>query len=179
MPHRITPKEQRVGAIFNYVSYLVHTMQFGRALQRLLHKIHRANPDFGLTYLSKNDISDGFYRLWLHPEDTIKLAVLFPSRDGEPPLIGIPLTNPMGLKKSPPEFCACNGNSSGSYQHQSRRYHSFPPVLVKSPKRHHRLRHIHHLLITPIARQQIHSENHCDIGIFMSTTFVVLSNEIN
>eukprot|EP00536_Pseudo-nitzschia_multiseries_P004927 jgi/Psemu1/11292/gm1.11292_g len=44
----------------------------------------------------------------LNPEDTMKLGVLFPSRKGEPPLIGIPLTNPMGWKSSPPNFCAFN-----------------------------------------------------------------------
>ena len=55
----------------------------------------------------KIDISDGFYRLWLRPEDTIKLAVLFPSHDGKPALIGIPLTIPMGWRESPPKFCAC------------------------------------------------------------------------
>ena len=37
----------------------------------------------------------------------IKLAVLFPSRPGEAPLVGIPLTNPMGWCLSPPNFSAC------------------------------------------------------------------------
>jgi len=34
-------------------------------------------------------------------------AVLFPSCKGEQPLIGIPLTNPMGWCKLPPNFSAC------------------------------------------------------------------------
>ena len=81
-------------------------MQFGRTLPRLLWHIHRANPRFGPVYMSKIDLADGFYRVWLNPEDTPALAVLFPSRPGEPDLIGIPLTLPMGWAESPPYFCA-------------------------------------------------------------------------
>ena len=82
-------------------------MQFGRTLQRLLYRIHHANERFGTVYMSKVDLSDGFYRLWLRPEDTHRLGALFPSRVGEPKLIGIPLTNPMGWVSSPPNFSAC------------------------------------------------------------------------
>ena len=82
-------------------------MQFGRTLWRLLFRIHNANNHFGLVYMSKVDLSDGFYRLWLRPEDTHRLAVLFPSRPNKPDLIGIPLTNPMGWVSSPPNFSAC------------------------------------------------------------------------
>ena len=82
-------------------------MQFGRALIRLLTKIHHANDRFGHVFMSKVDLSDGFYRLWLRANDTAHLAVLFPTRDGEPPLVGIPLTNPMGWCDSPPNFSAC------------------------------------------------------------------------
>jgi len=38
-------------------------MQFGRALKRVLQRICKANPTFGVVYLSKIDISDGFYRM--------------------------------------------------------------------------------------------------------------------
>eukprot|EP00536_Pseudo-nitzschia_multiseries_P018007 jgi/Psemu1/53700/gm1.53700_g len=71
-------------------------MQFGRTLPRLLHKLHHANNRFGPVYMSKIDLADGFYRVRLHPEDTMNLGVLFLARPGEPPLVGIPLTNPMG-----------------------------------------------------------------------------------
>jgi hypothetical protein len=37
------------------------TMQFGRALDRVLYQIHHANPEYGPVYLLKLDISDGFY----------------------------------------------------------------------------------------------------------------------
>ena len=82
-------------------------MQFGRTLWRLLFRIHNADDKFGPVYMSKIDLSDGFYRLWLRPEDTHRLAVLFPSRPEEPDLIGIPLANPMGWVSSPPNFSAC------------------------------------------------------------------------
>ena len=80
-------------------------MQFGRALHRLLQKIHDANPRYGPVKLAKVDIADGFYRIGIRPLDALKLAVLFPRRKGEEPLIGIPLTLPMGWKESPPAFC--------------------------------------------------------------------------
>lgn len=71
-------------------------MQFGRTLWRLLYRIHHANDAFGPVYMSKIDLSDGFYRLWVRPEDAHRLGVVFPSRPNKPPLIGIPLANPMG-----------------------------------------------------------------------------------
>ena len=80
-------------------------MQFGRALQRILQTIYYANPRLGPVYLSKIDIADGFYRIWVKAEDIPKLAVSFPSRPGEEPLVAFPLTLPMGWRESPPWFC--------------------------------------------------------------------------
>jgi len=51
-------------------------MQFGRTLTRLLYNIHRANPTFGPVHMSKIDISDGFYRIWVSPTNVPCLAVL-------------------------------------------------------------------------------------------------------
>ena len=82
-------------------------MKFGQTLKRLLQRIHRANDVFGPVHMSKINLSDGFYRLWLRLEDTLKLVVLFLSRPGEAPLVRIPLTNPMGWRLSPPNFSAC------------------------------------------------------------------------
>jgi hypothetical protein len=81
-------------------------MQFGRALHRILSAILHADPRFGKVYLSKVDIADGFYRIWLLPRDIPKLGVLFPTLPGEPALIAFPLTLPMGWVASPPYFCA-------------------------------------------------------------------------
>jgi len=61
-------------------------------LQRFLYDIHHTNDRFGPVYMSKIDLSDGFYQLWVHPDGNIRLAVIFPTRNGEPDLAGIPLT---------------------------------------------------------------------------------------
>jgi len=81
-------------------------MQFGKALQQVLHKIQHVNPTLGPVYLSKINIADGFYRIWLKASDVPKLGVLLSSREGEEALAGLPLTLPMGWKESPPWFCA-------------------------------------------------------------------------
>ena len=41
------------------------SMQFGRALQRVIARVVHADPRYGPVYLSKIDIADGFYRVWL------------------------------------------------------------------------------------------------------------------
>jgi hypothetical protein len=62
-------------------------MQFGRALQRILTKIVCADPPYGPVPMAKIDIADGFYRVWLHVEDILKLGVELPNAPGQPPLI--------------------------------------------------------------------------------------------
>lgn len=82
-------------------------MQFGRALDRILREILLANPQFGPVYQNKTDLSDGFYRDDLAPDDCPKLGVVFPSRSKEEePLVAIPLVLPMGWSESPPAFSA-------------------------------------------------------------------------
>ena len=82
----------------------MHAMQFGYALDRILRQILLANPELGPVKLIKIDISDGFYRIGLRIEDIPKLGVIFPTRDGEEPLIALPLVLPMGWTNSPPIF---------------------------------------------------------------------------
>lgn len=43
------------------------SMQFGRALERVLYDVHHANARFGPVHLGKVDLADGFYRIWLNP----------------------------------------------------------------------------------------------------------------
>ena len=112
----IPQRDRRPRTISDYTFYKVNedtvplapsdAMQFGGALHHLLYQIVSANPRFGPVYLSKIDISDGFYRVWLLPRDIPKLGVLFPQHPGEPPLVGFPLVLPMGWVSSPPYFCA-------------------------------------------------------------------------
>ena len=53
----------------------------------MIAKIVAADPRFGPVYLSKIDIADGFYRIWLLLRDIPKLGVLFPNREGEPQIV--------------------------------------------------------------------------------------------
>jgi hypothetical protein len=81
-------------------------MQFGRALDRILMAILEASDKFGPTYLMKLDLSDGFYRVQVKPEDVPKLAVAFPTRPGEEQRVALPMKLPMGWTESPPWCCA-------------------------------------------------------------------------
>jgi hypothetical protein len=80
------------------------SMQFGQALEQILYRIWHADPAYGLVYISKYDISDGFYCIPLDMEHAPSLAVLLPMEPDEP-LVGIPLSLPMGWVKSPLYFC--------------------------------------------------------------------------
>ena len=82
----------------------LESMQFGRALDRILREILLANPALGPVHLIKVDLSDGFYRVDLNPDDIPKLGVVFPTEKGEEPLMAFPLVLPMGWSNSPPAF---------------------------------------------------------------------------
>jgi len=83
-----------------------HAMQFGAALQRLLQRLAYCNPAWGPPLLAKLDLADGYYRVPLAAEASLELAVILPSEDFREPLLGIPLSLPMGWALSPPWFCA-------------------------------------------------------------------------
>ena len=69
------------------------------------HDVRHANPKYGPVRASKQDIKDGFYRLFLKALDCLRLAVILPKYDDEPQLIGIPMACTMGWVQSPPSFC--------------------------------------------------------------------------
>ena len=79
-------------------------MQFGGTLKRIMTHTRRANPKFGPPRLGKTDCKDGFYRLYLRAQDLLHLALLLPRYEGEPQLIGIPMSCTMGWTESPPTF---------------------------------------------------------------------------
>ena len=88
-------------------------MQFGRDLHRVMQTVVNADARYGPIYLSKIDIADGFYRVWLQSTDIAKLGVALPTVPGQPLLVAFPLTLPMGWVESPPYFTtitetACN-----------------------------------------------------------------------
>ena len=70
--------------------------------------MRHADPAEGSLFLSKFDVTDGFYRIFLVPNDALKLAVMMPHYDGEPQLAAVPLSLTMGWTKSPPTFSAAS-----------------------------------------------------------------------
>jgi hypothetical protein len=83
-----------------------HAMQFGQAFQRILQRLAYANPKYGPPLMAKIDLADGYYRIPLSASAALRLAVILPS-DGLPePMLGVPLSLPMGWSESPPFFCA-------------------------------------------------------------------------
>ena len=87
-------------------------MQFGHVLDRILCEILFTDPKLGPVYLMKLDIADGFYQINLSINDIPKLGVVFPSHQGEEPLVALPLVLLMGWKNSPPVFCAATETSA-------------------------------------------------------------------
>jgi hypothetical protein len=80
------------------------SIQFGRALWRILTNIYKADHGLGPVFLSKVDIADGFYQIQVNANDVPKLGVVVPTEPGQPQLIGFPLVLPMGRMQSPPLF---------------------------------------------------------------------------
>ena len=75
-------------------------MQYGWALDRLIREIVYADPAQDYVFLLKADVSDGFYRIGLRPKYAPKLGLIFPSGKEEEKMLAIPLTLPMGWKKT-------------------------------------------------------------------------------
>jgi hypothetical protein len=80
------------------------SMQFGRALIRVLQTIFFAPPEHGPVYMLKLDLSDGFYRIPVKAQDSPRLAVALPCQPNSPPMVAFPLVLPMGWTDSPPHF---------------------------------------------------------------------------
>jgi hypothetical protein len=102
-------------------------MQFGKALHRLIHRIVRAHPRHGPVNLSKVDIADGFYRIWVAALHVPQLGVLFPKSEGEEQLIAFPLVLPMGWKNSPPYFLAITETVADLTNDATAANTSYPP----------------------------------------------------
>ena len=82
------------------------SMQFGKALERIIQKAADANPRHGTVNLSKYDLADAFMRVGLSPSMILRLAVAVPTTSSdEDPLIAVPMVLPMGWMESPPTFC--------------------------------------------------------------------------
>ena len=106
-------------------------MQFGGALPRILWLLRHADPREGPMYLAKYDISDGFYGIFLDPDDALKLGVLMPRYDGEPQLVAVPLSLTMGWVSSPPTFCAAS-ETAADIANASLYRHTVPPHRLEN-----------------------------------------------
>ena len=76
-------------------------MKYGRALDRLLHKIVFVDPALGPVYMLKADVSNGFYRIGILPEDASKLGLILPIGADEEQMVATPLTLPMDWNPPP------------------------------------------------------------------------------
>jgi hypothetical protein len=101
-------------------------MQFGHTLHRLLQRIVYSNTTFGPPVMAKIDLADGYYRVPLAPEAALELAVVLPSDGTDFPLVGIPLSIPMGWNGSPPFFCAFTETGADLANHRLRCSPPFP-----------------------------------------------------
>ena len=82
------------------------SLQYGRAFDRFIRHILLADKRYGPVFLSKCDLSDEYYRLGLCIQDCPQLALSFPAKFHNDPLVAIPIVLPMGWKNSGPAFCA-------------------------------------------------------------------------
>ena len=107
-------------------------MQFGGTLQRVLNAIRHADPRFGPVHLSKYDIKDGFYRLFLNANDAPMLAVTLPTYEGEEPMVAIPLVLTMGWTESPPTFCSASETIADLANANAYKHHVQPHRLEEN-----------------------------------------------
>jgi hypothetical protein len=101
------------------------SMQFGSALQCILQRLAYCNPAYGPPLMAKLDLADGYYRIPLTPNAAIQLAVILPPDDTGEPLIGIPLTLPMGFVTQPAIFLCIHRNHNGHNQSHHRPHTKF------------------------------------------------------
>ena len=104
-------------------------MQVGKALDCLLYCIQHANPAHGPVYANKINISDGFYHIPLDGSTAPNLSVMLPALPGEPLLVGIPLSLPMGWVVLPPIFCSFMETIANLANHRYHRRYAPPHRL--------------------------------------------------
>jgi hypothetical protein len=81
-------------------------MQLGRALTHVIHGIVYANPEYGAIRTMKVDIADGYYQIWVQPNDIPKLVIVLPPLSATTKsLAALPMDLLMGWVESPPQFC--------------------------------------------------------------------------
>jgi len=133
----IPQRERRPRPIIDYTFNLLNpqslpvaptpAMQFGHAFHRIIQSIVYANPRFGPPLMAKVDLADGYYRVPLSSSAALPLAVILPSDVSPTPLVGIPLSLPMGWRHSPPYFCAFTETGADLANQQLKANAHLPP----------------------------------------------------
>ena len=73
------------------------SMQFGKALDRIIQKVAEANPQHGIVNLSKCNLANTFTRVGLSPAMILKTAVAVQmTSTGKDPLIAVTMVLPAG-----------------------------------------------------------------------------------
>jgi hypothetical protein len=122
----VPQRDRRPRTICDYSFFLVNldtiplapveSVQFGRALWRILTNIHKADPRLGPVFLSKVDIAEGFYRIQVNANDVPKLGVVVPTEPGQPQLIGSPPCPAHGLDAITATAYCCYENRGRPYK---------------------------------------------------------------
>ena len=113
----VPQRDRRPRTIIDYSFYNINqdtvplappAMQFGRAFQRILQRLHWADPRHGPSFLSKLDMADAYMRVPLQLDSIPVLGALLPRFKQEAPLVAFPMVLPMGWVESPPHtFAQC------------------------------------------------------------------------
>jgi hypothetical protein len=90
--------------------------EIGKVLHRLLYFMKMTRAGVWI-YFSKLDISDGFWRLVVRPEDSFNFAYVLPQHPGQPIRIVVPSALQMGWAESPSYFCAATECARDLTQH--------------------------------------------------------------
>ena len=90
--------------------------EIGRVLPCLLQYMQDTPMGLHISFC-KLDISNGFWRLTVWPEDSFNFAYVLPQQEGEPVRILVPLAVQMGWVESPSLFCTITESAHDITQH--------------------------------------------------------------
>ena len=81
--------------------------QLGETMPRILNFLAHAPSEYPI-YLSKYDVSDGYWRMVVAAGEEYNFAYVLPQPEGEPLKLVIPSSIQMGWKESPGYFCSAS-----------------------------------------------------------------------
>ena len=105
--------------------------EIGRVLPRLLQYMRDTPAGLHILFC-KLDISDGFWRLTVRPQDSFNFAYVLPQMEGEPVRIVVPSAVQMGWVESPSLFYTVTETARDITQHLVDANVVLPPHPIKS-----------------------------------------------